>query len=110
MDCMTDTVSQPQPTFTKQDPAVHQAMQNARAQNPQPAMLMPMKSVGVAYLLLIVLGVFGGHQFYLGKIGRGVAYLLTFGFLGIGVLIDLFTLQGQVRKVNMEIQLGLRQP
>ncbi|MGA8118019.1 MAG: TM2 domain-containing protein [Actinocatenispora sp.] len=58
------------------------------------------KSVGVAYALWFFLGVIGVHQFYLGKVGRGVSYILTLGWLGIGLLIDLFTLPGQVRKAN----------
>jgi hypothetical protein len=33
-----------------------------------------------------------GHKFYEGKIGMGIAYILTFGFLGIGWAIDVFTL------------------
>ena len=60
------------------------------------------KSVGVAYLLWFFLGVLGVHQFYLGKVGRGVSYIFTLGWLGIGLLIDLFTLPGQVRKANGE--------
>lgn len=58
------------------------------------------KSTGVAYLLLFTLGFFGGHQFYIGKIGRGVGYLFTGGWFGVGLLIDLFTLPSQVRTIN----------
>ena len=61
----------------------------------------PEKSVGVAYLLLIFLGVLGAHQFYLGRVGRGVLYLCTLGGLGVLVLIDLFSLPGQVAMVNV---------
>ena len=47
----------------------------------------------IAYLLwfLCVLGVCGAHRFYVGEIGWGVVYLLTFGFCGIGQFIDLFS-------------------
>jgi TM2 domain-containing membrane protein YozV len=58
------------------------------------------KSVGTAYVLWFLLGVLGVHQFYLGRVGRGISYIFTFGWLGIGLLIDLFTLPSQVRKAN----------
>lgn len=57
----------------------------------------------IAYLLwfLCVLGVCGAHRFYVGEIGWGVIYLVTFGFCGIGQLIDLFTIPGMVRRRNL---------
>ena len=59
-----------------------------------------MKSVGVAYVLWFFLGGLGIHKFYLGRTGWGIAYLLTGGILGIGWIIDLFTLPQQVRAAN----------
>ena len=59
-----------------------------------------MKSKTTAYLLWFFLGVFGVHKFYLGKIGMGILYLFTAGFFGIGLLIDLFTLGGEVDAYN----------
>jgi len=58
------------------------------------------KSVGIAYLLWFFLGVLGGHQFYLGRTGRAISYIFTFGWLGIGLLIDLFTMSKQVAQAN----------
>ena len=46
------------------------------------------KNKWVAFLLCLFLGWMGAHKFYEGKIGMGVLYLLTFGLLGIGWLVD----------------------
>jgi TM2 domain-containing membrane protein YozV len=66
------------------------------------------KETGIAYLFWLFLGFVGGHQFYLGKTGRGLLYLFTFGILGVGTLIDLFTLPSQVRQVNTQLAIGIR--
>jgi TM2 domain-containing membrane protein YozV len=58
------------------------------------------KSLGTAYLLWLFFGFAGFHRFYIGKIGTGVIYLLTFGLLGLGWLWDLFFLPKQVREYN----------
>jgi TM2 domain-containing membrane protein YozV len=74
-----------------------------------PNLVRSLKEIGIAYLFLIFLGGFGAHQFYLGKTGRGLLYLFTLGgVLGIGCLIDLFTLPSQVRQVNAQIASGVR--
>ena len=64
-----------------------------------------MKSKSVAYLLWFFFGILGVHYFYLGKIGKGVLWLLTAGLLGIGWVIDLFTLGGQVDQINTKQEL-----
>ena len=48
------------------------------------------KNKWVAFFLCLFLGPFGAHKFYEGKIGMGILYLLTFGILGIGWIIDIF--------------------
>lgn len=70
--------------------------------------MRPEKSLGVAYLLGLFLGVLGVHHFYLGKVGRGLWYLFTFAFFTIGLWVDLFTLPWQVRRINAERRAGLR--
>ena len=47
------------------------------------------KSFLVTWLLSLLLGVLGVDRFYLGKVGTGIAKLITFGGLGIWALVDL---------------------
>lgn len=60
----------------------------------------------IAWIFLTFLGVFGIHRFYLGKWGTGLIYLVTSGLLGIGVLYDFWTLNGQVSEVNQRAMMG----
>jgi hypothetical protein len=46
------------------------------------------KSRGIAFILAMVLGVFGAHRFYVGKIGSGIGMICTLGGLGIWYLYD----------------------
>lgn len=46
------------------------------------------KSRVVALVLAALLGVFGAHRFYVGKIGTGILMLLTIGGMGVWYLID----------------------
>jgi TM2 domain-containing membrane protein YozV len=62
------------------------------------------KSAGIAWLLWVFTSVLGGHRFYLGKIGTGVAMLLTFGGFGIWAFIDIFLINGMVRNANGKIE------
>ena len=51
--------------------------------------------------LWFFLGVVGVHRFYLGHIGLGVLYLLTFGLCGVGWLIDgILFLTGDLKPAN----------
>lgn len=59
------------------------------------------KSRGVALALSIVLGVFGAHRFYAGKIGTGLLQLATVGGLGIWYLYDVILVaSGQFRDID----------
>jgi TM2 domain-containing membrane protein YozV len=49
----------------------------------------PLKSKWAAFFLCLFFGGLGFHKFYVGKVGRGILYLLTGGLLGIGWLVDL---------------------
>ena len=40
--------------------------------------------------LCVFLGMFGAHQYYVGKIGKGILYTCTFGLFGIGWIVDIF--------------------
>ena len=63
------------------------------AEKPLPAIRVAVnpsdRSRLAALLLCLLLGWLGAHRFYVGKIGTGVLWLCTLGFLGTGVLYDL---------------------
>ena len=63
----------------------------------------PRKDSGIAYLLWVLFGLWGLHQFYLGRPARGVLYLLTLGLFGVGTVLDLFTMPRQVRRANARL-------
>lgn len=48
------------------------------------------KKKSVALLLCIFGGMLGLHQFYVGKIGKGILYLFTCGLFFIGWIADIF--------------------
>ncbi len=63
----------------------------------------PAKSLLHAYLLLVLLGFFGGHRFYLRRWFSGVLYLLSFGCLGLGLALDLLLLPWLVQRSNAKL-------
>ena len=54
----------------------------------------------MAWILLTFLGFLGIHRMYMGKWFTGILYLLTFGFLFIGVIYDFWTLNDQITLIN----------
>jgi len=59
------------------------------------------KSRGVALALATIIGPFGAHRFYVGKVGTGLLQLATIGGLGIWWLYDwILVLSGGFRDSN----------
>lgn len=60
------------------------------------------KHTSIAYLLwgLGFVGICGLHRIYLGQYGLGTAMLLTFGFLGVGQVIEVVTIPQATQKAN----------
>ena len=54
----------------------------------------------IAWILLVFLGAFGVHRFYMGKVITGIIWFLTGGLFLIGWLYDLWTLNDQVSEIN----------
>ena len=61
---------------------------------------------GLAWILLVLGGVFGLHRFYQGKIISGIVYLLTGGLFLAGWIYDIFTLNGQLDYTNRLFRSG----
>lgn len=63
----------------------------------QPATVFPTVQIDpcnkwIAFLLCFFLGFLGFHKFYEGKIFMGILYILSCGFFGVGIIIDLIAL------------------
>ena len=59
------------------------------------------KSRLAAFLLALFTGIFGGHRFYVGKIGSGILQICTLGGLGIWWLADtVLVASGEFRDVQ----------
>ncbi|RSM47519.1 TM2 domain-containing protein [Actinoplanes sp. ATCC 53533] len=58
------------------------------------------KDPRVAYGLWCVVGILGGHRFYLGDTARSIAMLFTLGGFGLWTLCDVFFVGRRVRAVN----------
>ena len=62
------------------------------------------KSGAATWLLWLFLGGWGAHRFYLGRIGTGIAMLLTLGGLSIWALVDIFLISGMLRANRRKIE------
>lgn len=68
------------------------------------------KSMGLAYVLWYILGIFGGHRFYLGRKASGLAQLiLTFTIIGVLItliwwFIDAFQVHKWVKEYNLDME------
>lgn len=67
------------------------------------------KSVAATWLLWLFLGEFGAHRFYLGRVGTGIAMLLTLGGLLIWALVDAFLIPGMLRANKREVEVEVLQ-
>jgi TM2 domain-containing membrane protein YozV len=62
------------------------------------------KSLLLAYLLWLTLGIFGAHRLYLGKWFTGLVYLVSFGFYGFGWMLDFLLLPFMVSSTNARLE------
>lgn len=61
---------------------------NINVNNTNSGSVVSIKNRTAVVLLCFFLGWLGIHRFYVGKIGTGLLWLVTFGLFGVGVLID----------------------
>lgn len=61
------------------------------------------KSLALAYFLWLFLGLFGAHRFYLGRWFTGLLFLISFGFYGLGWLLDGLLMPWLVSRVNRSL-------
>lgn len=66
------------------------------------------KNTVIAFILSLFFGFLGADRFYLGQPGLGFIKLITFGGLGIWMMIDWFFIMSETRKRNLQIAEELR--
>ncbi|MFP4115403.1 MAG: TM2 domain-containing protein [Spirochaetota bacterium] len=66
-----------------------------------------MYSTRTAYLLWFAsfFGFAGLHRLYMGKIGSGILYLVTWGLFGLGTIYDAVTMPDQVREARLKARI-----
>jgi hypothetical protein len=64
-------------------------------------------STRTAYILWLAsfFGLAGLHRLYMGKVGSGVVYLLTWGLFGLGTIYDGITMPDQIREVRLKARM-----
>lgn len=80
-----------EPPKAAQQPTINIVNTNANANvnNNANGLAYVPKKKWVAFFLCLFFGYFGVHRFYVRKMGTGILWLFTFGFGGIGWLVDL---------------------
>jgi TM2 domain-containing membrane protein YozV/predicted transcriptional regulator len=75
----------------------------------KPAMKVERLVVSYGLWLGLFMGLGGLHRFYNGKIGTGLLWLFTWGFCGIGQLVDLFLIPNMSEEYELKLraQLGV---
>ena len=81
---------QPPPQAAEPPPVIYHIHHHQVAHNGRP--LLSSKNRRTALLLCLAGGYLGAHKFYVGKVGAGILYLLTFGLFGFGWVVDLITI------------------
>jgi TM2 domain-containing membrane protein YozV len=63
------------------------------------------KDLALAYALwaLSIIGICGVQRMYFGQVGLGVAMLFTFGFCGVGQVLDLLLLPDALNQTNLRL-------
>jgi TM2 domain-containing membrane protein YozV len=60
-------------------------------------------ALGYALWSLSLMGICGVQRMYLGQPGLGIALLFTFGFCGVGQIMDLILLPDAVKQANLRL-------
>ena len=76
------------------DPSASVCLECGHLRPLAPAAIRPVSERRIlpAFLLCALLGMFGAHRFYAGRIGTGILQILTVGGLGLWWLADLILL------------------
>lgn len=67
------------------------------------------KSKTTAYIFWFFLGILGGHRYYVGDPGKGIAMTLTCGGFLFWAFFDVFLIGKRVEEINENIELELIQ-